>query len=155
MFITLKLLDMKRKTREGPAPRSIYHSNNWREWSSSPPTRHSNLLPSTSLIFLKALFICCLTSLAFYSYTHTHTASIYPSFGEMVIDVWVRVWNVLVQKHPTPFSEQNTEKPVPAAIHGCVFLMYIHTASNELITTDHFLMVGYRVLVHVTGFLAT
>lgn len=50
-------------------------------------------------------------------------------------------------KHKTAFPEQNTEKPFPAGIHVCVFLINIHTAWDQLISSDHFLMVGYKALI--------
>ena len=167
MFITLKLLHMKRKMREI----SIYHPNNRHERSSSPPTRHSNLLPSTSLIFLKAPFICCPTSLSCYSYTHTHTHTHthihkytrLPSIRLLL--KWLLMCELEFEicryrkrvgldhfKHKPAFPEQNTKKPVPTRVHVCVcvcvcvcvrvFPINIHTASDQLISTDHVLMVG-------------
>lgn len=38
-------------------------------------------------------------------------------------------------QHETVFPE----KPVPAGMHVCVFLINIHTASDQLTSSDHFL----------------
>lgn len=93
--------------------------------------------------------VCHATATHTHVHTHVHTQLPYIrlllkwllmfEFGFEIC--WYRrysMWGWDHFKHKTAFPEQNTEKPFPAGIHVCVFLINIHTAWDQLISSDHF-----------------
>lgn len=84
------------------------------------------------------------------AHTHTHTAPIYLSLAELAIDVWVRVWNMLGQTTwgagITFNMEQLFQRSRFLQVCMCVFLINIHTASDQLTSSDQFFVV-YKGLI--------
>lgn len=109
---------------------AIQISSHWHLWYSS--RHYSFVVPQ----------VCHATA----AHTHTHTHG-----SHISVSCWNGYWCLKYDGTENMWGwdhlRHKTEKPVPAGIRVCVFLINIHTARDQQISSGHFLMVAYKGLI--------